>query len=224
MSGRYTQRSTWSELVGFYGLTVPTRPPVISPRFNIAPLQDAPIVRIGSDGGRELVMARWGLIPASSHAPDNKNPLINARAETIMRETTFKTAFQRRRCLIPADGFYEWQPAPAGSRQPHFIEMIDGAPFAIAGIWEPWKGPEGPVISFAMVTTSANRVVSRIHDRMPVILHETDWAAWLDVGMRPGEALKMLESYPAEAMTTWRVDTRVTNPANDDPKCIEPVS
>ena len=223
MCGRYTLRASWTEIVRLFGLKAPAKFLAMPPRYNIAPLQEVPIVRPTPDGDREIVTARWGLIPASSRVPETKIPLVNARAETIMAETAFKTAFQRRRCLVPADGFYEWQAVEGGGRQPHLFGMIGGDPFAIAGIWEPWKGPDGLVISFAMVTTSPNRLVSRIHDRMPAILDEADWDAWLNLGTRPGEAMKMLQSFPAEAMMAYKVDQRVTALTNDDPQCVEPL-
>ena len=224
MCGRYTLRSSWTEIVRLFGLKASAKPLSVLPRYNIAALQEVPIIRSTPDGGREVVTARWGLIPASSMMPDNKNPLINARAETIMEEIAFKTAFQRRRCLVPADGFYEWQAVGGEGKQPHLIGMTGGDPFAIAGIWEPWKGPDGPVISFAIVTTSANRLVSRIHDRMPAILDKADWDAWPDLGIRPGEAMKMLQAFPAEAMMAYKVDKRVNVQTNDDPQCVEPLT
>lgn len=222
MCGRFTHRLSWSDLVGLYRLIAPAGGEM-RPRYNVAPSQLVAIVRRRADGGRELVMARWGLIPAWSKGPDSRFSMINARTETVLEKPAYRDAFRRRRCLIPADGFYEWQKV-AGGRQPWHFALADGRPFSFAGLWELWNGRQGAVLSCAIIVGPANALVKPVHDRMPAIVDEADYDAWLDVDAFPAEAaLTMLRPYPADRMKGCKVGTRVNRPENDDPDCLWPL-
>ena len=227
MCGRFTQRMTWREL--HERLDLIGAPLNLRPRYNVAPSQDVAVVRAAHDG-RTLVMLRWGLIPAWAREPNIGYKLINARAETATEKPSFRSAYRHRRCLIPADGFYEWK-REGKNRQPWLFEMPDGAPFAFAGLWEQWRIPEGPALTgslaerspgdtietFTILTTAANGTVAPIHGRMPVILPLDAYGPWLageDVPLAP---------YLAEDMTAHPVSTLVNRPANDDPRCVEPI-
>ena len=228
MCGRFTQRLSWAELHELMDLVGPLRN--LRPRYNVAPSQDVAVVR-AADGGRNLSMLRWGLIPAWAKDPAIGYRLINARSETVAEKPSFRSAYRRRRCLIPADGFYEWQRL-GKIRQPWLFGLRDGAPFAIAGLWERWTVPEGaeltgslaelgpgdPVETCTILTTAANETVAPVHGRMPVILPRDACDPWLagdDVSLAP---------YAPDAMTAHPVSTLVNRPANDEPRCVEPVS
>jgi len=203
-----------------------TNLPNLAPRYNIAPTQQTPVVRPASDSeGRELVMLRWGLIPAWAKDASFGARTINARADTVASKPSFRDAFAARRCLVPADGFYEWR-TEDGRKQPFRIGMKGGAPFAFAGLWERWTPPEGgeTIESVTIITTDANDKLRPIHGRMPVILDPADYGAWLDRAPEGAEAERMLGPYPAEPMAFYRVGTRVNNVRNDDPTCIEPLA
>ena len=193
-------------------------------RFNIAPTQPVAAVRAAPTGGRELVFLRWGLVP--SWATDLKigASLINARGETISSKPSFRSAFRRRRCLIPADSFYEWQKGPStGRKQPYSISVAGGGPFALAGLWEHWaKGDAEPVESCTIVTTGANALLRPLHDRMPVIVRPEDFAAWLDPEANVPDLESLVKAYPAEQMEMHAVSTHVNSVRNDDPHCLDP--
>jgi len=192
------------------------------PTWNMAPTQTAPVVRMHpGTGARHLDLLRWGLLPHwTTGDPKAVRQPINARAETVASLPTFRGAFARRRCLVPIDGFYEWQVLPGGKR-PHAIARADGRPMALAGLWEGWRGPDGEVTrSFAVVTTTAAPALHFLHERMPVILEEADWAAWL--GEAPGDPAALMR--PSNApLRVWRVSDRVGNVRNNGPELIEPV-
>jgi len=197
--------------------------PNLGPRYNIAPTQDVPIVRRTRAGeGRELLMARWGLVPYWADDVKIGNRLINARAETIERTPAFREAYQRRRCLVPADGFFEWR-KEGKTRQPLLIRPKDQAPFAFAGLWERWRQPDGQVLcSCSIVTCPANELVAPVHDRMPVILDPGDFERWLDPEAADGRTL--LQPCPPDWLEAYEVSPRVNSPANDDPECIAPLA
>jgi len=202
--------------------------PNLAPRYNIAPTQLAPVVRRLRDGpGRELVLLRWGLIPAWSKDASGGARMINARADTAAEKPAFRAAFRARRCLVPADGFYEWR-TEEGRKQPFRIGFKGGATFAFAGLWESWTVRDGPetgtaIETYTVLTTDANAKLSPIHDRMPVILPPADWTAWLDPAT-PGEAAQaMLRPHPPEPMAFYRVSMRVNSVRNDDAECIAPL-
>ncbi len=196
------------------------------PRYNISPSQPVAVVRAaGAGGGRELAYLRWGLIPSWAKEPGIGDRLINARAETVRAKPSFRGPFRRRRCLIPASGFYEWRKLERG-KQPYYVRMRDGSVFAFAGLWDLWENPEGgKVESCTILTTEANSVVAPIHDRMPVILPRESHARW--IGAPPQDAdslLPLLVPFDPEGMTAFPVGTRVNNPEVDDAGCMAAVS
>ena len=228
MCGRFTQRMTWREL--HQRMDLIGTPLNLPPRYNVAPSQDIAVIRAIEDG-RTLVMLRWGLIPAWAKQPNIGYRLINARSETAAEKPSFRSAFRARRCLIPADGFYEWR-REGKTRQPWLFGLRDGAPFAFAGLWERWTVPAGAALTGSLserspgdavetctiLTTAANETVAPVHGRMPVILPPDAYGPWLageDVALAP---------YPADDMTAHPVSTLVNRPANDDPRCVEPIA
>lgn len=195
--------------------------PNLIPRFNIAPSQDIAVVRAGGHG-RELAMLHWGLVPSWSKEEKTHYSMINARAETAATKPAFRSAYRQRRCLIPASGFYEWQPGKHG-KQPYCIRPTGDGLFAFAGLWEHWEGEGKTVVSCTILVTDANELLAPIHDRMPVILDPADYNAWLDPHQHDPAALsELLKRYPAAMMRAYPVSRRVNNPINDDPACIEP--
>lgn len=223
MCGRYTQIRPWSELVELYRIAVDTAPLNLPPRYNIAPTQDVPIVRRMQDGNdRELVTVRWGLVPFWAKDIKIGYNLINARAETIDTKPSFREAFKRRRCLVPADGFYEWRATTARRKQPYYITLPDDDTMAFAGLWEAWKSPEGvPIESCTIIVTAANSQLHEIHDRMPVILDPDAADAWLDVARPLTDAKALLQPYAGELVLN-PVSTRVNAVKNDDAALIAP--
>jgi len=196
-----------------------------SPRYNISPSQTVAAVRAASAGaGRELALLRWGLIPSWSKDPAIGNRLINARAETAREKPSFRGAFRRHRCLIPANGFYEWQRLERG-KQPYYVRMRDARVFAFAGLWDRWESPEkGLIETCAILTTSANAVLAPIHDRMPVILPPGKYDRWLDPALKDPDSLApLLVPFPPEEMLTFPVSPRVNAPTVDDERCIAPL-
>jgi putative SOS response-associated peptidase YedK len=183
-------------------------------------------VRVNRDTGlRELTHFHWGLIPRWAKDPTIGSRMINARSETAAEKPSFRTAFKYRRCLVPSDGFYEWQKVN-GSKQPLRIQMAGGGLFAIAGLWEHWQSPDGSEIeSCTLLTTEPNDLLQPVHNRMPVILAQEDFDLWLDPGAQhPGEVQPLLRPYPADQMSFYPVSTHVNNPRNEDPQCIEPLT
>ena len=221
MCGRYSLTSPAESVVELFDL--PTRPNLPA-RYNIAPTQDVPVVRPGA-AGRELVSMRWGLIPSWAKDASLGAKMINARAETLIEKPAFRTAFRRRRCLVPADGFYEWQPVGHGPKQPYYIALAARAPFAFAGLWETWRTPEGdPLMSCTIVTCAPNALLGALHNRMPVILAKRDFDPWLDPSVAAEAVQGLLRPYPAEEMVATPVSTRVNNVRNDDASLIAPLA
>ena len=199
--------------------------PALLARYNIAPSQPVAAVLVPQpDSDRQLRHLTWGLVPPWADDPAIGGRMINARSETAATKPTFRAAFKRRRCLIPADGFYEWRKT-GGRKQPHFIAMEDRSLFAFAGLWEHWESPDGSEIdSCAILTTEPNALCATIHNRMPVILPSDAYDSWLDPTNQNAAALSaMLGPFPAERMTAYAVSPHVNSPRNDDPRCIEPV-
>ena len=215
MCGRYTLRSRGSEK--FYGVPL-SQLPFLAPRYNIAPTQSVPVI-VARGAERELAMFQWGLIPSWSKEPKG---FINARAETLADKPSFSESFQRRRCLIPADGFYEWQ-RHGRSKQPYFFQMKDEAPFAFAGIWDKWQGNGLPITSCAIITTTPNELLATIHDRMPVILGDEAQERWLGSDVRPAELKEMLVPFPGSRMKSFPVSSRVNGAEADDAQLVEEV-
>ncbi len=193
-----------------------------APSWNMAPTRDAPVIRLHPQSGeRRLDLLRWGLVPHWAKDPKAVRMTINARAESIASTPMFRDAFARRRCLVPADAFYEWQVAD-GVKQPWAIARADGQPLVFAGVWEGWRGADGTVIrSFAIVTTTANQALRPLHERMPVVLEQPDWAAWL--GAAPGQAASLMHA-SAAAFRTWRVGTAVNSVRNDEPGLLAAIA
>ena len=227
MCGRYELHSNPAAIALMFGLA---HPPDVQPRYNIAPTTDVPIVRVGSEGQRELVRMRWGLVPRWAKDPSIGARMINARGETIAEKPSFRTAYRRHRCLLPADGFYEWMSRPAGGadaeparRQPQRIGMADGSPFGMAGLYERWRSESGDVLdSCTIVTTDANSLLKIVHDRMPVIVAPEHYARWLDPAN--AEVADLIAPYPSSAMAYYPVSGRVNNVRNDDASLIDAVA
>ncbi|HLJ57886.1 MAG TPA: SOS response-associated peptidase [Chthonomonadaceae bacterium] len=230
MCGRYTLRSSTQQIVmrfavaevidATFGYDDPA-----APRYNIAPTQ--PIVVITENSPRVLVRMRWGLVPSWAKDPSIGSRMINARAETLPEKPAFRTALMRRRCLIPADGFYEWRKEGKSGkvRQPVRFRLKDDGLFAFAGLWDEWGAPDGsPLHSCTIITVEANAVVAAVHDRMPAILRREDEAEWLDSSNTAvGDLLPLLAPYPSEEMEAYEVSRRVNSAAAEGPECIKPV-
>ena len=221
MCGRYTQMKQLHDLMDRFGIEDPDFE--LAPRYNLAPSQDAPVVGVNPNTPetRSLRLMRWGLVPY--HAKDAAKPIINARAETLAQRPAFRALLPRRRCLVPADGFYEWR-REGRFRTPMRFTLRDNQPFAFAGLWDRWLQPDGsPLYSFTIVTTSPNSVLEPVHNRMPVMLLPEDEAKWLDPGATDPAALSaLLNPYPAELMEGFCVSRAVNSPLNDSPECIVP--
>jgi putative SOS response-associated peptidase YedK len=222
MCGRFTLSTDKDDLQSRFGFTDP-QGVLLKPRYNIAPSQRHPIVVVKEDV-RELDMMRWGLIP--SWAKDTKigYKMINARAEGIETKASFKTPLKKRRCLVLADGFYEWKKQGKSNKVPFLFILKGGKPFAFAGLWDRWNKEGEEILSFTIITTRANELMQPIHDRMPVILHEKDEARWLDPELQDEDKLlPLLKSFPSDGMQAYEVSTIVNSPKNDTPECIKPV-
>ena len=223
MCGRFALFAMGENLARQFGASGAPPP---SPHYNIAPSRRVTAVRAASEGsGREFAQLRWGLVPSWSKDPAIGGRLINARSETVGEKPSFRNAFRRHRCLLPANGFYEWQRQERG-KQPYYVRMRDGRVFAFAGLWDRWEGPEEGVIeTCTILTTAANDVLAPIHDRMPVILPPTAYARWLDRELRDADSLvSLLAPFPAKEMVAYPVSPRVNAPTVDDEKCIAPLS
>ncbi len=219
MCGRFTQASPGETVAALFELP---EAPALAPRYNIAPTQDVAAVRADTAGRRELVHLHWGLIPSWARDRAMGARMINARAETLAEKPAYRNALRSRRCLIVADGFYEWQ--KVGSRkQPWFVAFRDRRPFGFAGLWERWHGEgDTPVESCTIVTTTPNDLIAPLHDRMPVILDPGSFASWLNPALRDADRLaELLRPHTAAPMEAHPVGLLVNNPANDDPRCIE---
>lgn len=223
MCGRFTLRASTSALAEQFGALAVD---IFAPRFNVAPSQPVLVVRLHPDAAppqKELIPVRWGLIPGWARDPAIGNRTINARSETVADKPAFRAAFRRRRCLVPADGFFEWRRGK--TKQPFFIEMLDQRPFAMAGLWESWEGSNHSLIeSCTILTTIPNALMEPIHDRMPVILPPECYDEWLDPSLSDPESLKhLLVPFDAEQMKACPVSTYVNRPTNEGPECIAPI-
>lgn len=218
MCGRYAQRTDPKRLAQAFGVA---EAPEAEPRYNIAPTQEVLAVH-QTAGGREMTLYKWGLVPSWAKDTSIGARLINARSETVAEKPAFRQAFKRRRCIIPADGFYEWQ-RTGGRKQPFYFRLRDESPFGFAGLWEHWEGDGNKSInSCAILTTEANEVLRPVHDRMPVILHPDDYELWLEGGEREQPLLReLLRPYPPEEMLGYPVSTLVNSPGNKGAELIE---
>jgi putative SOS response-associated peptidase YedK len=229
MCGRFTLRSIDRLKEKLQTLNWPeaSRLPLLGPRYNIAPSQELlTIIQSGSEPAFEVMI--WGLIPSWSREPAG---LINARAETLEEKPSFRESFTRRRCLIPADGFFEWQ-RKGKTRQPYYFQMKDEAPFAFAGLWDRWRNPNdeftfaapsAAITSCSIITTTPNELLATIHDRMPVILAQENYDRWLHEDTTTAELLEMLVPFPAEEMKSFPVSPQVNHAAAEGPELVEPV-
>ena len=221
MCGRYTLRTPVDSLAEQF--EIEEYPSSLNTSYNIAPTQEVAAV-VEEDEKRKLEMLRWGLIPSWADDPAIGNKMINARAETVSEKPSFRKAFKERRCLILADGFYEWQKTNNG-KQPYYIRMGDGSPFAFAGLWESWGKYEEEIRSCTILTTDANDLVGEVHHRMPVILPPENYDLWLDPDMREAEPLlDLLRPHPDNVMEAYPVSRFVNSPSNNDERCVESVT
>jgi putative SOS response-associated peptidase YedK len=219
MCGRYTLANTQKVAEAFAQFDIPANLP---PRYNIAPSQ--PIAVVANNGQHKVEFFQWGLIPSWAKDPKIGNQMINARSETLAEKPSFKNAYKRRRCLVLADGFYEWKKEEDGAKTPMYIRLASGDPFAFAGLWEIWQTAEDAVLSCTIITTNPNELMAQIHNRMPVILAPDAYEQWLDPAERSPDQLNgLLRPYPAELMTAYPVSRLVNSPQNDTPALIEPL-
>jgi putative SOS response-associated peptidase YedK len=197
-------------------------PSELTPRYNIAPTQ--PVAVVTSSIERKVEIFQWGLIPSWSKDPSMGSRMINARAETVHEKPAFRAPFARKRCLILADGFYEWKQLEK-NKQPYYIQLASGNPFAFAGLWDHWTSPEGDErLTCTIITCEPNELMSQLHNRMPVIFDKTTMWDWLDPEAPPIALKAMLAPYASDAMTAYPVSRAVNRPANDSPECIQPVT
>jgi putative SOS response-associated peptidase YedK len=226
MCGRFARKSTKEILAEWFDLELDEMP-WFAPSYNVAPQSTQPVVRLGRDTGRpEMALARWGFVPYWAKDEKIAFTTINARAEEVSSKPAFREALKWRRCLVPADAFYEWQRLSASSRRPFAFALASGESYAFAGLWESWRpkvpGAE-PLESFTIITTFPNELTEPVHDRMPVILEPKDYGRWLEEGDPERPPLDLLRPFPAEHMKAWPVASRVGNVRNDDPQLLEPV-
>ena len=229
MCGRFTLRTPANVLIEHFALRTAAE---LRPRYNIAPTQDVVAVRLAAEdetstaAAREMVTLRWGLIPSWAKDPSIGNHMINARGETAAAKPAFRAAFKRRRCLVAADGYYEWQKI-GRRKQPFYIHRRDGQPFAFAGLWERWSGGDArqaaaPLQTCTIITTTPSELMRPIHDRLPVIVAPTDYQRWLDPDADSQQPIEtLLTPFESDLMVADPVDTYVNNPKNDGPQCVK---
>lgn len=230
MCGRYAFYTPIEAVTRLFGVSE-VHAAGVAPRYNIAPTQEVPIVRVSAFHGegeahqpvRELALARWGLVPFWAKDATIGHRMINARGETVASKPAFRAAFRKRRCLVPADGFFEWQKTVSG-KQPWYIHATGGEPLALAGLWELWEPPDdgAPLASCAIITTRANEFMRPLHDRMPVVLDAAGRDAWLDAGSSSDTLQSLLAPAPEAALEAWPVSRRVNSPFNEDPSLVKP--
>ncbi|HKV38089.1 MAG TPA: SOS response-associated peptidase, partial [Blastocatellia bacterium] len=224
MCGRFVRQREIDAIVREFG--VDFYDCSLKPSYNVAPTQEVAVVIAdggdGKDSKKRLVAARWGLVPPAAASLSGGSRLINARAETLIQKPAFKEAYLSRRCLVVANGFYEWQ-KEGGAKRPMYIRLKGDISFGFAGLYENWLSPEGKQIrTCTIITCEPNEIMSQIHNRMPVIMPREMENKWLDANIDAAMRLRLLKPYPAEEMKTWEVSSLVNSPANDSPDCIRP--
>lgn len=226
MCGRYNLRTSAADLVELFGALPFAGFDLgsVKPRYNIAPTQTVVVIR-QDEASRVLLGMRWGLVPFWAKDLSIGNRLINARGETVASKPAFRAAFKRRRCLIPADGFYEWKKLDARHKQPYHIESADGEPLALAGLWECWHDAAGNSNeTCTIITTTPNDLMAELHDRMPVILDESAFESWLDTSNQDVDSLqRLIGPCPSERLRFYPVSTAVNSPRHDAADCIDPL-
>lgn len=228
MCGRFVSSSTPDEIAKYFDAEPPPAESALEPSWNVAPTNDVYVVT--EDGGaRRVAPHHWGLVPIWAKSPAAGNKMINARAETLADKNAYKHAFRKRRCIVPADGFYEWKAVPGQKRkQPYFIHRSDGEPLAFAGLWEEWRGPDRSgdqrLRSTTIITTEANATMAPVHDRMPVILPPSAWAEWLAPDNHDLPSLgSLLVPAPPQLLVMHPVDPAVGNVRSRGPHLVDPV-
>lgn len=220
MCGRFTLHTPESRIREVFNLE---RSPLLglNPRYNIAPSQQVPIIR-DTEAGLEMVMARWGLVPHWSKEPKSRYSTINARIESVAEKPTYRTPFKYRRCLIPADGFYEWKVVD-GKKTPHYIRMRDEGVFAFAGLWDRWEGEAESLESCSIIVMPANDVMKSLHERMPAIVPQAHQNLWLDPRVTDkAEIMSYLNTTPSDRLVTYPISPWVNSPRHDDERCMRP--
>jgi putative SOS response-associated peptidase YedK len=222
MCGRFARKSTQQVLADWFGVELEDMP-WFAPSYNVAPQSVQPVVRLDRDSSdREFALMRWGLVPFWAKDAKFGYSTINARAEEVTAKPAYREAFKRRRCLVPADAFYEWQRIDKKTKHPFAFALKSGEPYALAGLWDRWQPKEGtPLETFTILTTDPNALMEPVHNRMPVILEPRDYPRWLDAGDPARPPIDLLRPYPAEKMTAWPVSDRVGNVRNNDPELLE---
>ena len=226
MCGRYYRRSDKQRIAEAFHLGELPEGFVLPPDFNVAPTTSQPVIRASRETGeRKLELMRWGMVPyfAKNLAQFKGFSTINAKAESVATNPTWRTPFRRRRCLVPADGFYEWKPLTPKTKQPYAFALKRGEPFAFAGLWDAWKQPDGGwLLSYAIITTDPNELTATVHNRMPVILRPADYDRWLSRDENAPPPIDLLRPYDADKMTAHPVDPRVGNVNTNEPGLCQP--
>ncbi len=217
MCGRYALKTPARELASHFGLDEVVD---VAPRYNISPGTDIPTIRHSPEGKRVMHLLRWGLVPHWAKDPSIGAKLSNARGETVAEKPSFRDAFKRRRCLVPADGFYEWK-TDGRQKQPYYFSLKSGEPIGLGGVWESWRAPNGEIVrTCCLITTGPNDIMLPVHDRMPVIVAPSDYTTWLTG--EPGDALDLVKPYPTDAMQAWAVSKRVSRSGEEGADLVRP--
>ena len=222
MCGRFARKSTQEVLADWFGVELEDMP-WFAPTYNAAPQSVQPVVRLGRDSGsREVALLRWGLVPFWAKDPKPGYSTFNARSEAVAGKPAFREALKKRRCLVPADAFYEWQRLDPKTKHPFAIGLKSGQPCAFAGLWDRWQPKDGePLETFTILTTDPNALMEPIHNRMPVILEPRDYDRWLEPGDPARPPVDLLRPFPADEMSAWPVGARIGNVRNNDPQLLE---
>lgn len=217
MCGRFALKTPTAQLASRFKLDEVVE---VTPRFNISPGTDIPAIRYSPEGKRVMHLLRWGLVPHWAKDPSIGAKLSNARGETVADKPSFREAFKHRRCLVPADGFYEWK-AEGKQKKPYFFSLKSGEPFALGGLWESWRTPDGGILrTCCLITTQPNEIMLPVHDRMPVIVSPDQYEAWLTG--EPDDALALVKPYPNGEMQAWAVSKRVSRSGEEGDDLIRP--